>query len=286
MKCFHHNDMDGICAGAIVNRFYKEDKTFKETGEDMEFFSIDYRHAFPFDQIRPNEAVVIVDFSLEKPEDFKKLLEITDKVIWIDHHKTAIEKHGDLDLEGIRKDGTAGCVLTWIYFFPRLPTPPIVEMLGAYDIWDFSKYGEDLNRLQTGIRLYDTDPQHKNWRAWINGEEKALKPLLEEGDIALRYRNKMYASLVNVWSFRTKFEGHDAICCNAGSVSSQLFDSINENIDLMITFVFDGSQWKVSVYSKNDKIDCSAIAKKYGGGGHQSAAGFQCKDLPFKKEDR
>jgi nanoRNase/pAp phosphatase (c-di-AMP/oligoRNAs hydrolase) len=28
-------------------------------------------------------------------------------------------------------------------------------------------------------------------------------------------------------------------------------------------------------------VDCGAIAKSYGGGGHVKAAGFSCKDLPF-----
>ena len=30
---------------------------------------------------------------------------------------------------------------------------------------------------------------------------------------------------------------------------------------------------------QNDKIDCSDIAKKRGGGGHKGAAGFTCKDI-------
>jgi nanoRNase/pAp phosphatase (c-di-AMP/oligoRNAs hydrolase) len=37
----------------------------------------------------------------------------------------------------------------------------------------------------------------------------------------------------------------------------------------------------VSLYSTRDDIDCGAIAKTYGGGGHKGAAGFQCDTLPF-----
>jgi nanoRNase/pAp phosphatase (c-di-AMP/oligoRNAs hydrolase) len=48
-------------------------------------------------------------------------------------------------------------------------------------------------------------------------------------------------------------------------------------------FVFDGEQYTVSLYSKT--VDVSEIAKKYGGGGHKGAAGFQCKKLPFMKMD-
>ena len=39
-------------------------------------------------------------------------------------------------------------------------------------------------------------------------------------------------------------------------------------------------------YIPKKNIDCSEIAKKYGGGGHKQAAGFQCKELPFKRMDQ
>jgi nanoRNase/pAp phosphatase (c-di-AMP/oligoRNAs hydrolase) len=48
-------------------------------------------------------------------------------------------------------------------------------------------------------------------------------------------------------------------------------------------FVYDGRMFTVSVYSTNPNIDCGAICKKYGGGGHKGAAGFQCKELPFQR---
>ena len=44
---------------------------------------------------------------------------------------------------------------------------------------------------------------------------------------------------------------------------------------------FNGEKWIVSMYSTT--CDISGICKKYGGGGHSKAAGFQCTVLPFKK---
>lgn len=298
MKCFYHNDLDGLCAGAVVYKYYKVDRDFtKEIGEPCEFLSINYNQNFPFDKIIKNEVVIIVDFSLQKEGEFNKLLSITPNVIWIDHHKTAIEKHKHLDgkIQGVRQDGRAGCVLAWEYFYPKESLPRIVEMLGDYDIWNFSKHGEKLNELQAGIRLKDHNVESKNWLKWLNNKlefnelfqcenyDDNLEPLLSDGKIALQYRINMYKSLIKSWSFFTTFEGYKAIACNAGSVSSQLFDSVNEDYELMLTFVFDGNQWTVSVYTKKENIDCSKIAKIYGGGGHKKAAGFQCPELPFKK---
>ena len=45
-------------------------------------------------------------------------------------------------------------------------------------------------------------------------------------------------------------------------------------------FYFNGREWVYSLYTTK-KIDCSQIAKWYGGGGHKQAAGFQTEKLIF-----
>lgn len=52
----------------------------------------------------------------------------------------------------------------------------------------------------------------------------------------------------------------------------------------MMPFVFTGKKWVFSIYSTHPEIDCSVLAKKYGGGGHKGAAGFQCigMELPLE----
>ena len=84
MKCFYHDDLGGKCAAAIV----------KYNNKSCDLFMIDYNKDFPFDIIKPNEKIWIVDFSLQKPGEFKKLYDLVgfDNLIWIDHHQTAIKK--------------------------------------------------------------------------------------------------------------------------------------------------------------------------------------------------
>ena len=43
---------------------------------------------------------------------------------------------------------------------------------------------------------------------------------------------------------------------------------------VVLVFWYDGKQWKFSLYNDNGLVDCSAIAKQYGGGGHAGAAGM------------
>ena len=171
--------------------------------------------------------------------------------------------------------------MTWEYYFPDTIKPLIVRLLGDYDIWAF-KFGDDTNKLQAGIKLYNTKPESPEWDRWLNTNYVPLEEL-RSGEIALKYRDNSYAGLIKSWSWWTEFEGYKAIAINAGSVSSQLFDSVKEDYDLMLPFVFDGKKWTVSLYTKKPEIDVSEIAKKYGGGGHKQAAGFQCDVLPFIK---
>ena len=287
MKCFYHRDLDGKCAAAII---------FHSQGDDKapEMIDINYGDIIDLSSVLPNEKIYILDFSF-KPEVMEELLKITKDIIWIDHHKTAMEYKYSKELDGIRDNNFSGCELTWKYIYPDVPMPTIVKMLGRYDIWDFSKFGNNLNFLQSGIRLREHGPENINWNLWFGEgvldrdgilltsfQVPLLYNLLTQGEIALKYREIQYASIIKAISFFGEFEGYKAICCNTGGVSSQLFDSVKDDYDLMIAFVFNGSQWAVSLYTKRNDIDCSEIAKKYGGGGHKQAAGFITKELPFK----
>ena len=49
MKCFYHNDNDGLFAAACV---YADAR-----GEKGEYVSINYDIPFPFDTIRPDEKI-------------------------------------------------------------------------------------------------------------------------------------------------------------------------------------------------------------------------------------
>ncbi|NLN80999.1 MAG: phosphohydrolase, partial [Clostridiales bacterium] len=104
MKCFYNNDADGRCAGfwvALSAGLKDINGSFK-----TEFIETNYGKPFPLDEIKPDEQVYIVDYSI-KPAEMLRLLEITKDVTWIDHHKTAIEKYVDFpqEIRGVRYDG-------------------------------------------------------------------------------------------------------------------------------------------------------------------------------------
>lgn len=114
MVVFYHSDDDGKCAGYWAGKLNKRKTGVKD--DAVNYIMINYGWPIPWDKISKNELVYIVDFSFSV-EDMNKLLDLTPNVVWVDHHISAIEKYADYDkhVDGIRLDGVAGCLLTYLY---------------------------------------------------------------------------------------------------------------------------------------------------------------------------
>lgn len=117
------------------------------------------------------DQIYIVDLSVD---ELMARADIRDKIVWIDHHKSAIDKwvqQGDkkygFQFSGYRIDGVAACRLCWQWFtagddFPgRLPNkqefidrkvnePLLIRLAGEYDIWDHRD--PRAKELQFGLR--------------------------------------------------------------------------------------------------------------------------------------
>lgn len=296
MKCFYHNDADGKCAGFWVAL----SAGLTDYNDRNEFVEMDYSKPFPTDSIRANEQIYIVDYSIP-PYEMRKLLEITQDVTWIDHHKTAIEKYADFeyDIRGVRYDGVAGCMLTYCYlhhmtsrgmgeikpFDPSMmeDAPYFTKLIADWDVWKF-EYGDDTRYFHTAFESYDFHPNSDSRNMFLTRNDEQIEDggLIEQGKIMTRYRDQWAKTYCESRGFETIFEGYKAFALNLGLCNSEYFKSVdNGTYDILIPFSFDGDKWIISLYSRN--IDVSEIAKKYGGGGHKGAAGFHCKELPFCK---
>lgn len=226
----------------------------------------------------------MVDISFQK-DDMEMLNKITD-LVWIDHHKTAIDDHKHLKIKGIQRTDKAACELCWEYFFPETKTPKAVYLLGKYDIWDHSD--EQTLPFQYGIRFYKLEPKDLRWNNlfednedcfynaefdWHFCKSKLFDDILQDGKTCLNYQNQSN-EFKSQAAFKTNFEGYDCICINSIYSNSMIFDSLKKEFDIMIVFGYYG-KWKVSMYTNKD-INVGKIAKKYGGGGHEKACGFSC----------
>lgn len=274
--CFYHRvDMDGKCSAAIVRKY------FEDKNQNISFHGVDYQDELSCDDLNVDymENVYMVDFSLQPYQEMIKLSEKTN-LVWIDHHKSAIDEYSKHPIKiSVLDTNFAACELCWSYFFITQPIPAGVELLGRYDIWDH----KDPNILlfQYGCRNTDTSLNNRFfWNSLLEGDQNLITGLIEDGKKIKKYIDKSNEKYCKVYSKTIMFEGYKTCIINKGLANSMLFDFVREeSYDLYIAYVrTTNNKWKFSLYSET--IDTSIISKKYGGGGHPGASGFQLNELP------
>ena len=282
---FHSSDFDGKCSGALVQYRYP----------DCYLIGINYGDKFDHNIIQENETVFIVDFSIDN-DDLVKLCQ-NHKVVWIDHHDTAIQKYNEVkdssdyngNLKAILNSKIAATEIVWTTLFPNREIPYGVKLIADYDIWNH----ENIHTLylQHALNLRNVAAWHKDfWENIIDEDKDLMKILLSNGMVINEYLTQFRNSYSKSFAFETEFEGHTCLAVNAGLTNSKILEPMfnPEKHGCMIIFNRNGKyhSWTVSLYAGNDsKVHCGELAKKYGGGGHRGAAGFFIKEgqeLPFK----
>lgn len=274
MIVFHHNDLDGQCAGAIVRWRYAE--------KDICFVEVDYNKQIPLDRIGIDEQVMILDFSFPE-EVMQEVFAMTTDVIWIDHHKTVEHKDYGRQLAGIRDAGIgkAACELTWEFFFPDKALPRAVQLIGDRDTWSW-KYGSETAYFNEGMKLTQAQPTWPGWRPLlVLDSRKDVREISQVGATCLRYRSARCSSMLKHYGYEAEVAGHKALCLNFYGFGSETFGDNAATYDILAAYVHDGEKFVVSLYTERAHIDVSKYALAQGGGGHRQAAGFTCQTLPW-----
>lgn len=300
MKVFYHIDNDGKCAAFWVRELAKHTDDY-----DIEYLKINYGMEFPFDTIRKDEQVFIVDYSI-MPEEMDRLLEITKDIVWIDHHASAIKKYEGYNkkIKGVRYDGVAGCMLTYCYLKHMEPSelpwgmnerkplpfdismtkdaPMFTKLIADYDVWTF-EYGAATREFALGLEMTENDPESEMWYGLLYTGDygKPLADIKAKGRVIIDYRSSWAADYCKHKGFETELDGYRCFALNLAMVSSDDFDSVDaEQYDMFIGFSYDGKSWNYSL--RSTKVNCAEVAMKYGGGGHAGAAGFNSSELLLK----
>lgn len=312
---FYHIDTDGKAAGFFAMEYFRNSENIPD--ENIMLYPINYSYKIYFDGIESSDTVVIVDFSFE-PTDMNKVLEITDSVIWIDHHVTAIKKYDnkfpDNNFAGIRHIGLSGAMLTWIYFNKlkecscdegrytnieltaedaiscKKAAPLFLQLVNDHDIWEYT-FKDSTADFQTYVRAVPSEPNDPIWKGLlidsardINDSQTMLYRMITSGHTMNIYKASFESDYVKRLSFDVMFEGHLCRAVNLALCNSSVFDSVkNDKYDMYITFSYNGNMYNYSLYS--DKLDVSEIAAKYGGGGHRGAAGFRTSKFVLINHD-
>jgi oligoribonuclease NrnB/cAMP/cGMP phosphodiesterase (DHH superfamily) len=264
--CFYHNDADGRSSGAIVRR---------ALGPGTRLQEINYGDPVPWEAVEKAEHVIMVDFSLSLAE--MERLARGRRFTWIDHHISAINslQEAATHWEGLRDLSEAACVLTWRYYYPNLPVPQSILLIGDRDIWanllpDSAAFGEGLNQQ-------NAHPENDQlWTPLLDDDPQAVQALISYGSVLREARLRDIRRFVSRYGQKATFEGCSTLIVNRrgdGDLGEQI-----RKLGYQIAYCYiEGPQEGklvtfVTLFS--DQVDVSAIAQKYGGGGHRGAAGF------------
>lgn len=311
--CVYHSiDLDGWMSAAIVKHWFNQQEVPNKKEEPINTIEfIGYNYGQPVSDLSEYDKVIMVDISFPKEEMINLGNRLQMNFIWIDHHISAIipiqeeiNNNPNFIISGIRDTKFAACELTWINFFNNESMPEIVRLLGRYDC--FGHKGTDEERkvleFQYGARAFIT-----NYEEAYEYLLKDLKNNLTVNDIH-QTGKIIYANLCTeakqaykngfAIEFKLKYEYYNNIPNSLGAVEVKRFICINkerfnpinfgidynlEGYDGAACFHYDGiaKLWRFSLYNDNGKVDCSLIAKQFGGGGHKGAAGFVLDNEQF-----
>jgi len=189
--------------------------------------------------------------------------------------------------------------------------PEAVRLLGRYDVWDAKNPDwQRIEAFQFGMRAEAgaMSPIDPVWTSLLdprpdeNPDEVSLLDIEMRGRAILSYRDQEAKSLCADGAHEETlhipdrpelvFGGppptgrtYSLVCLNSLQRGSWQFNSVwdPEKYDAMCVYGrLKNGKYRVSLYSTKEEVDCGAIAKALGGGGHKGAAGFLCDKLPWE----
>jgi oligoribonuclease NrnB/cAMP/cGMP phosphodiesterase (DHH superfamily) len=270
-----------------------------------ELCMIGYNYGNPIPDLNNFDKVIMADISLPQKDMLALRQKLGNNFIWIDHHISAINDNmktlKELNISGNLNTKFAACELTWQFFYPSEHIPEIVRLLGRYDCFGHKGTDEEQKVLefQYGARTVIKDYQTAGY--WLEDELKELEKAEGRGYAVMvihRMGKSVYkylkteAEQIYKNAFPMRFKEISGKLDEKGSIATstnhnflvvnrERFNPINFGIDYhkdgydgFGCFWMKDGNWYWSLYNDNGKVDCSLIARSFGGGGHKGAAGF------------
>ena len=278
---YHKSDFDGIFCREIARKFLPH----------AELIGWEYGEPEP---VVPRDAnLYILDLSVPGLMDHPRL-------VWIDHHASAIAKY-PASIPGYRIDGVAACRLAWHWFtadarlkeqslspekhaewmakYPlankqdfidrKLNEPLAVQLAGEYDVWD--KRDPKAELFQHGLRSRELNenmwdlllvPQDSHPDGVVDCGTITVRALLEAGEAIAYAATEHNAKVIANNGFTVQWEGLTFLACNNGSYNSHLFTAgIKPEHDALLGFTMRANRkWTVSLYGVPGKPDIDLAA--------------------------
>lgn len=258
---YHSPCCDGFTSAWVARRKFP----------DAEFYPTAH-HQAPPDVTDKN--VFILDYAYPR-ETLLKLVDSAASLTVLDHHKT-----NQKDLEGLvfcKFDmQRSGAGITWDYLYPEKAhkRPWLVDYVQDRDlyVWQLPFSRE----VSAALDSYSQD-----FETWDLLSKRRVEDLALEGATLLRYQNQMIERLSQD-AREVVFDGQKVPVVNSAVLMSDLGSRLAVGRPFAVVYrqKSDG-HYAYSLRSHDSGLDVSEIAKKYGGGGHRNASGFESCNLLF-----
>lgn len=280
---YHRADFDGVCSGAIMYNYYTDDFY-----DGIKLIGVDHGDNLEklVKRVGKGKDIIMSDFSVPICI-MEKFLENDNRVVWIDHHISAINDYKDFshpNLVSHLNTEYSAALGTFICFHPNTQIPYALRQVSNWDIWD---HKENTVEFQYGLKTISgiMKPQHEVWGTLLfeQGIEEPMEfelDLINAGIKVESFLKELHQYQGKGGIFAATVDGVPVLVLNGGTGGSKVFEDFRElglvdfeDYPVQSTFRWCKGHWNISLYSLGDRYDCSTIAKRYGGGGHRSAAG-------------
>jgi oligoribonuclease NrnB/cAMP/cGMP phosphodiesterase (DHH superfamily) len=284
---YHDPCCDGFGSALASYVYFKKNNGMNKYGNKVEYYPTNYYNK-PVPDVS-NKNVLICDFSY-KNEIMHSLLQKANKLIVLDHHKTAEE-----ELNGgkrmVKVDGKmieieqkeiphenkvfrmnhSGAYITWRFFFGNTPVPDLIKYIQDNDIWTKALP----NTKDVSSYLFSLPLDFSVYEKLL--EENSIQNIIPIGKALNELNNTYIKQALN--SMHPKFvfikdKYYFGIFCNSTVLKS---DIGNQSFTVYPHANFSAIYTDCGIFSlrsTDDRSDVSEIASFYGGGGHRNASGL------------
>lgn len=217
--------------------------------------------------------VYLVDFSYSA-DVLQNMLKTAASITILDHHISAEKDLSTLleagEIEGLFDMNSSGAMLAWEWFKPDRPAPELIAYIQDRDLWQFKLEGT--REITAALASYPYD-----FKVWdkLMASTDGIDVLKRDGVAIERRLQKDVKELIASGVRRMVIGGYDVPVLNASSAyvsDAGHIMSVGEAFAACYWDHPDGRSF--SLRSSEHGIDVAKVAKGYGGGGHEKAAGF------------
>lgn len=252
---YHGNCLDGSAAALCA---------YLHFGIEAEYYPAIY--GAKFSPETKGREIYFLDFSLKRKE--MENMECN-KLIILDHHKTALEELEGMRFEGVINMDKSGAMLAYEYFKPDL-NPEIIKRVQDRDLWKFEyEETEAINAHLFTLPTFTLATASE----WLQTFKSSLVDLSVLGSGALRARKAVVREAMKR-KRKTILDTHQIWILNATDCFSEIAHELCKDELFGATYYINSSNKYVYSLRSIGNFDVAEIAKKFGGGGHKNAAGF------------